>query len=103
MFCTCFVYSDGLFAGIQKAATTGSPSSHDVHVLCSQVLELFIGACMFLFYFNVLSLSLFNSNTYLQKIDVMKLSVLSSKIAQAEKKASEQYIKLLSNHPKNVR
>lgn len=32
----------------------------------------------------------------------MQLSVLSSKIALAEKKATEQYARLLSNHPKNV-
>lgn len=33
----------------------------------------------------------------------MQLSVLSGKIAYAEKKAAEHYSKLLTNHPKNVR
>lgn len=38
-----------------------------------------------------------------RKIDVMQLSTLSSKIAFAEKKASESYAKLLQRYPKNIR
>lgn len=41
--------------------------------------------------------------TISQKVDVMELSLLSGKIANAEKKAAEQYSKLLHSHPKNVR
>lgn len=36
------------------------------------------------------------------KVDVMQLSLLSSKIAMAQKKADEHYTKLLKAHPKNV-
>lgn len=37
------------------------------------------------------------------KIDVLQLSNLSSKIAFAEKKATENYTKLLARYPKNIR
>lgn len=38
-----------------------------------------------------------------KKVDIMDLSSLSSKIAEAEKRTAEQYTKLLESHPKNVR
>lgn len=37
------------------------------------------------------------------RVDVFELSELTNKIAMAEKRAMEQYTKLLSNHSKNVR